>query len=118
MGSNTKLPIIAAVIVVAFILQIVLVTADHHESPGKAAVAFSKAYFKLNEDMEKHLCHPAWRKENHAYFKKYADRACCSADTFEFFSFHFLSGFCDDRLSDIFFTSPLSIRTGDFAAKH
>ena len=56
MGSNTKLPIIAAVIVVAFILQIVLVMADHHESPGKAAVAFSKAYFKLNEDMEKHLC--------------------------------------------------------------
>ena len=56
MGSNTKLPIIVAVIVVAFILQIALVMADHHESPGKAAVAFSKAYFKLNEDMEKHLC--------------------------------------------------------------
>ena len=56
MGSNTKLPIIAAVIVVAFILQIVLITADHHESPGKAAVAFSKAYFKLNKDMEKRLC--------------------------------------------------------------
>ena len=56
MGANSKLPMIAAVIVVAFILQIVLVTADHHESPGKAAVAFSKAYFKLNKDMEKRLC--------------------------------------------------------------
>ena len=56
MGSNSKLPIIAAVIVVAFILQIILIAADHHESPGKAAVAFSKAYFKLNKDMEKRLC--------------------------------------------------------------
>ena len=56
MGSNSKLPIIAAVIVVAFILQILLVTLDHHESPGKAAVEFSKAYFKLNKDMEKRLC--------------------------------------------------------------
>ncbi len=56
MGSNTKIPIIAAVIIVAFILQIVLIMVDHHESPGKAAVAFSKAYFKLNKDMERRLC--------------------------------------------------------------
>ncbi len=56
MGSNSKIPMIAAVIVVAFILQIVLVTADHHESPGKAAVEFSKAYFTLNKAMEKRLC--------------------------------------------------------------
>jgi len=56
MGSNSKYPTIAAVIVVAFILQIVLVMADHHESPGKAAVEFSKAYFKLNKAMEKRLC--------------------------------------------------------------
>ena len=56
MGSKSIFPKIAAVIFVAFILQIVLVTADHHESPGKAAVEFSKAYFKLNNAMEKHLC--------------------------------------------------------------
>jgi len=56
MGSNSKLPTIAAIIVVAFILQIVLVLSDHHESPGKAAVDFSKAYFKLNTTMEKRLC--------------------------------------------------------------
>ena len=56
MGSNSKFPKIAAVIVVAFILQIVLVTADNHESPGKAAVEFSKAYFKLNKGMGKLLC--------------------------------------------------------------
>ena len=56
MGGNSKFPAIAVVIVVAFILQILLVMADHHESPGKAAVEFSKAYFKLNTDMEKRLC--------------------------------------------------------------
>ena len=56
MVGNSKLPKIAAVVVVAFILQIVLVTADHHESPGKAAVEFSKAYFKLNKGMGKLLC--------------------------------------------------------------
>ena len=56
MGSNSKFPTIAAVIVVAFILQIVLVIADHHESPGKAAVEFSKAYFTLDKAMEKRLC--------------------------------------------------------------
>jgi len=56
MGGNSKIPAIAAVIVVAFILQILLVTADHHESPGKAAVEFSKEYFKLNKTMEKRLC--------------------------------------------------------------
>ena len=56
MGGNSKFPAIAAVIVVAVILQIVLVAADHRESPGKAAVEFSKAYFKLNTVMEKRLC--------------------------------------------------------------
>jgi len=56
MGGNSKLATIAAVIVVAFILQILLIVADHHESPGKAAVEFSKAYFKLNKAMEKRLC--------------------------------------------------------------
>jgi hypothetical protein len=56
MGSNSKLPTIAAVIAAAFILQIVLVLVDHHESPGKAAVDFSKAYFKLNAAMGKRLC--------------------------------------------------------------
>jgi len=56
MGSKSIFPKIAAVIFLAFILQIVLVTADHQESPAKAAVEFSKAYFKLNNSMEKRLC--------------------------------------------------------------
>ena len=56
MGSKSIFPKIAFVIVAAFILQIVLVMADHHDSPGKAAVEFSKAYFELNKGMGKLLC--------------------------------------------------------------
>jgi hypothetical protein len=58
MGSKSIFPKIAAVIVVAFILQIVLIMVDyhHHESPGTVAVEFSKAYFKLNKGMGKLLC--------------------------------------------------------------
>ena len=56
MGSKSIFPKIAAVVFLAFILQIVLVTADHHESPAKAAVEFSKAYFKLDDSMEERLC--------------------------------------------------------------
>jgi hypothetical protein len=56
MVGNSKIPTIAAVIVIAFILQIVLILADHHDSPGVAAVDFSKAYFKLSPAMEKRLC--------------------------------------------------------------
>ncbi|MGD8291130.1 MAG: hypothetical protein PVF37_05480, partial [Desulfobacterales bacterium] len=56
MVGNSKIPKIAAVILIAFILQIVLILADRHESPGKAAVDFSKAYFKLSTDIREHLC--------------------------------------------------------------
>jgi hypothetical protein len=56
MGSKSIFPKIAAVIFVAFILQIVLAISDRHESPAKAAVEFSKAYFKLNKGMGKLLC--------------------------------------------------------------
>lgn len=56
MGSKSIFPKIAGVIFLAFILQIVLVIADRHESPGKAAVEFSKAYFKLDKGMGKLLC--------------------------------------------------------------
>jgi len=56
MGKNRNVPKIAAVIVAAFILQIILATADQHELPANAAVEFSKAYFKLSDGMEKRLC--------------------------------------------------------------
>ena len=48
--------VLVSVVIVAFILQVVLIIADHHDSPGLAAVQFSKAYFKLSPSMAKWLC--------------------------------------------------------------
>ena len=56
MGSGNKIVVLAAVIFVAFILQIVLIGADRHETPGTVAVDFSKAYFNLDADMAALLC--------------------------------------------------------------
>ena len=56
MDSGNKLIVAASVVIVAFVLQVVLIIADRHDSPGKAAVEFSKAYFKQNECMADRLC--------------------------------------------------------------
>ena len=56
MGRGSKIGIIAAVIVVAFLLQIGLIATDRHSSPGTAAVDFTKAYFNLDADMADLLC--------------------------------------------------------------
>ena len=56
MGSGSKIVVLATVIFVAFILQIVLIGADRHETPGTVAVDFSKAYFNLDADMAALLC--------------------------------------------------------------
>jgi hypothetical protein len=56
MSSGSKIMVLATVIVVAFILQIVLIVANQHETPGTVAVAFSKAYFNLDIDMADLIC--------------------------------------------------------------
>ena len=56
MDRGSKFIIFASVVLAAFILQIVLIVSDHHESPGKAAVEFTKAYFKLKRSMNERLC--------------------------------------------------------------
>jgi hypothetical protein len=56
MERGKNLVAIAAVIVIAFILQVVLVIADKQETPAKAAIAFSRAYFKLDRAMGDYLC--------------------------------------------------------------
>ena len=53
MKSGSKVLVLVSVVIVAFILQVVLIIADHHDSPGLAAVQFSKAYFKLSPSMAK-----------------------------------------------------------------
>jgi hypothetical protein len=56
MDSGNKLMVVAAVVIVALVLQVGFIIADRHDSPGKAAVEFSKAYFKQNECMAYRLC--------------------------------------------------------------
>jgi len=56
MDSGNKIMVLASVVIVAFVLQVGLIIADRHDSPGKAAVEFSKAYFKQNDCMAYRLC--------------------------------------------------------------
>lgn len=56
MNRGNKFIVLASVVVVALVLQVVLIIADRHDSPAKAAVEFSKAYFKQNECMADRLC--------------------------------------------------------------
>ena len=79
MNRSSKFISIALVIVVAIILQGILILADHHETPGKAAVEFSKAYFMLNKAMEKRLCSALTEDEEidvvNDYLNRKADQA-------------------------------------------
>ncbi len=56
MDSGNKFMVLAAVVIAALILQVVLIFADQQESPAKTAVAFSRAYFKLDRDMRAFIC--------------------------------------------------------------
>lgn len=47
---------IVLVLVCGFILQALLVFADKRETPNKAVVEFSKAYFRLDESMAERIC--------------------------------------------------------------
>ena len=79
MDRNSKLMIFASVVIVAFLLQIVLIISDHHESPGKAAVEFSKAYFKLNEAMAERLCSEITEDGESEVVNDYLNRVADSA---------------------------------------
>ena len=56
MDSSKNLMVLAGVVIAAFVLQVILIFADRNDTPGKAAVDFSKAYFKLNDGMADYLC--------------------------------------------------------------
>ena len=56
MDSGSKFIAFAAVIIVAFILQVALVMIDHRETPAGTAIEFAKAYYKLDKSMADQLC--------------------------------------------------------------
>lgn len=73
--------VIAGVIIVALILQIVLIGAGagRHETPGAAAAAFSKAYFKLDADMAELLCSEITEDEDADVVGAYLHRVAAEA---------------------------------------
>ena len=79
MDSGNKFMVLASVVIVALVLQIVLIIADRYDSPGKAAVEFSKAYFKLNECMAYRLCSDFIADEENDAVGNYINRAADEA---------------------------------------
>jgi len=79
MGRGSKIVVLATVIFVAFILQIVLIFADRHETPGEAAVEFSKAYFNLDADMANLLCSEITKDEDADVVGDYLQRVAAEA---------------------------------------
>jgi hypothetical protein len=79
MGSGGKIVVLAAVVIVAFILQIALIGADRHETPGTVAVDFSKAYFNLDADMADLLCSEMAADEDVDVVDDYIQRVAAEA---------------------------------------
>ena len=79
MGSGSKIVVSGTVIIVAFILQIVLIGADRHETPGTVAVDFSKAYFNLDADMADLLCSEMTADEDVDVVDDYLQRVASEA---------------------------------------
>ena len=79
MGSGGKIVVLAAVVIVAFILQIALIGADRHETPGTVAVDFSKAYFNLDADMADLLCSEMTADEDVDVVDDYINRVAAEA---------------------------------------
>lgn len=79
MGSGSKIGIGAAVIIVAFILQVGLIGIDRQSSPGAAAVDFAKAYYSLDADMADLLCTEILENEDTDVVNDYINRAADEA---------------------------------------
>jgi hypothetical protein len=79
MGNGSKIMVLATVIIVAFVLQVALIGADRHETPGTVAVDFSKAYFNLDADMADLLCSEMTADEDATVVDDYIERVAAEA---------------------------------------
>ena len=79
MAQNNKDSIIctvATIVIVGFILQIIFVYADKMDSPHKAVIEFSKAYFWLDKaTMNKRLCNAQKTMDEVNIIDEYIQRA-------------------------------------------
>lgn len=74
MGSGSKIGIGAAVVIVAFILQIGLILVERQSSPGSTAVNFTKAYYSLDPGMADLLCTEILENEDTDVVTDYINR--------------------------------------------
>lgn len=74
MDSSKNLMVLAGVVIAALVLQVILIFADRNDTPGKAAVDFSKAYFKLDDGMTDYLCSELAGDEETNYVMDYINR--------------------------------------------
>jgi hypothetical protein len=79
MNSGIKIMVLASVVIVALVLQVVLIIADRNDTPGKAAVEFTKAYFKQNECMVYRLCNDILDDNGSDVVRDYIDRVADEA---------------------------------------
>ena len=74
MERGKNIVAIAAVIIIAFILQVLLVIVDKKDTPAKAAIAFSRAYFKLDRAMGDYLCNQISEEAEEDVVDEYINR--------------------------------------------
>lgn len=84
MDRATKFLAFAVVIILALILQAVLIVADNQEIPAKAAIEFSKAYFKLDKAMVDRLCSQISEEADGDVVDEYLNRVAEHARTMGF----------------------------------
>lgn len=84
MERGAKIITFAAVIVIAFILQVVLIIVDNQETPAKAAIEFSRAYFKLDRAMGDHLCNQISEEADGDVVDEYLNRVAEEAKAMGF----------------------------------
>ena len=56
MGQPSRFAPFAIVLILAVILQVALIAADHQQTPIRTAKEFTKDYFYLDPDMQDYLC--------------------------------------------------------------
>ncbi len=79
MDSGSKFLAVGSVVIIAVILQVVLIMAGHKDTPGHAAVEFSKAYFMLDRDMTQRLCSEVVENEQTDVVADYLQRTAAAA---------------------------------------
>src|SRR5512147_1754424 len=74
MDSGSKFLTFTSIIMLALILQVVLAVADQRDTPEKAAVEFSEAYFWLDPGMANRLCKQMSQDSSNGVVANYLER--------------------------------------------